>query len=322
MPLFDWPLEQLRTYQAPAPAPPDFDAFWQRTLGETRKHALGARFERVDEPLYCLTHVFDVTFAGFGGQPIRAWLVTPAGATTRLPTVVSYVGYGGGRSLPLEHMAPAVAGLAHFVMDNRGQGSGFSPGDTADEAGSGPQHPGFMTRGIESPDTYYYRRLITDAVRAVEAAVTHPLVDAERVAVRGASQGGGLALAAAGLLGERVKLVAADVPFLCHFRRAVELGLQAPYNEITRYLAVHRGQIQAVFATLAYFDGMFFSERIKARALVSCGLMDQVCPPSTVFAAYNRITAPKEMKLYDFNEHEGGGIYQQREWLRWFVECL
>lgn len=119
-----------------------------------------------------------------------------------------------------------------------------------------------------------------------------------------------------------MKLVAADVPFLCHFRRAVELGLQAPYNEITRYLAVHRGQIQAVFATLAYFDGMFFSERIKARALVSCGLMDQVCPPSTVFAAYNRITAPKEMKLYDFNEHEGGGIYQQREWLRWFVECL
>ena len=71
-----------------------------------------------------------------------------------------------------------------------------------------------MTRGICNAKTYYYRRVFTDAVRAIEAAVSHPGVDSEKIAVTGGSQGGGITLAAAGL-SPRVKIAMPDVPFLC-----------------------------------------------------------------------------------------------------------
>lgn len=322
MPLFDLPLEKLRTYQPDLPRPADFDAFWRDTLAESRRHPLNATFTRLSDPIYRTVEAYDVTFAGFGGQPIKGWMIVPGGAHGMLACVVSYIGYGGGRSLPIDHLAPAVAGFAHFVMDTRGQGAGWSPGDTPDDAGGGPQHPGFMTRGIESRETYYYRRLITDAVRAVEAAKSFAQVDASRVAVRGGSQGGGLALAVAGLMGDDVKLLAADVPFLCHFRRATEIIDRLPYNEIAKYLSIHRGRTEQVFNTLSYFDGVHFAPGVTARSLFSVGLMDMVCPPSTVFAAYNRIAAPKDILVYGYNEHEGGGVYQTEAWLRFFAANL
>ena len=317
MPLFDLPLEELRTYQAPDTEPADFDAFWQKTIEETKAaHPLDARLERLDDAIYRLVDVYDVTFNGFGGQPIKGWFIEPAGNTKRLPCVLRYIGYGGGRSLPLENLAPAAAGLAHLVMDTRGQGSTWAPGDTGDVVSTGGHYPGFMTMGIESPETYYYRRVFTDAVRAIDVAGAHPHVDPERIAVAGASQGGGIAIAAAALAGERVKIAMPDVPFLCHYRRATEMTDRMPYHEITGYLKVHRDRVEQVFGTLSYFDGVNFAPRITARCLFSVSLMDMICPPSTIFAAYNRIRAPKEIRLYTYNEHEGGGPFQAAEGLR------
>ena len=111
--------------------------------------------------------------------------------------MVEFIGYGGGRGYPISWLWASTAGYAHLVMDTRGQGSGWQHGDTPDLPvdGANPSVPGFMTQGILDPKTYYYRRLFTDAVRAVEAARSHPAVDATRVAVTGGSQGGGTALA-------------------------------------------------------------------------------------------------------------------------------
>jgi cephalosporin-C deacetylase len=236
--------------------------------------------------------------------------------------VVTYVGYGGGRGLPVDHMTFAAAGLAHLVMDTRGQGSSWSPGDTPDPVGSGPQASGFMTRGVESPQTYYYRRVYTDAARAVEAAAEAPGVDPRRIGVAGGSQGGGITIAAAALLGKRVRIAMPDVPFLCNFRRAVELIDTMPYFEITNYLKAHRDQVERTFRTLSYFDGMHLAARIRARCLFSVALMDNVCPPSTVFAAYNVVKAPKELRLYEFNNHEGGGGFQTLARLQFAVKHL
>lgn len=82
---------------------------------------------------------------------------------------------------------------------------------------------GFMTRGIDSPENYCYRRLVTDCVRAVDAVAELPGLDGHRIVVAGASQGGGLALAVAGPAGDRVAAAMPDVPFLCHFRRAAAI---------------------------------------------------------------------------------------------------
>ncbi len=310
MPRFDLSPADLETYAPRVREPGDFDAFWADTIAESRRWDAAPELVRLNTP-YRLVEIFDVTFSGFGGDPVKAWLTLPAGAEGPLPAVVEFQGYGGGRGLAGERLGWAAAGYAHLFMDTRGQGSGWgSGGDTLDPHGTGPSSSGFMTRGNEAPDTYYYRRVYTDAVRAVDAVRSLPQVDADRVAVCGASQGGGIAIAAAGL-SDGIVAVMPDVPFLCHFERAVGLTDDDPYQEVVRYLAVHRGRDERVFDTLSYFDGVNMAKRADAAALYSVALMDTICPPSTVYAAYNRHAgSTKQIEVYTHNGHEGGQAYQ------------
>jgi cephalosporin-C deacetylase len=322
MAIYDLPLEELEAFRPPLNEPEDFDRFWQDTLAEARESALEPRFAAADFGLRTV-HTFDVSFSGYGGQEIKGWLLLPVQRAARLPCVVEYIGYGGGRGFPYDWLPWSSAGFAHLVMDTRGQGSAWRPGDTPDrgEDGAGPQFPGFMTRGILDPKGYYFRRLIVDAVRAVEAARSHPGVDPGAVAVTGISQGGGLALAAAALAPE-VRLALPDVPFLCAFRRATELTDSHPYQEIVRFCKIHRDKIDRVFRTLSYFDGVHFAARAKAEALFSVALLDEICPPSTVFAAYNHYRGPKSIKVYPYNNHEGGETYHLLEKLAFVRERL
>jgi len=316
MAFYDLPLEELRTYLPPRNEPADFDAFWQSTLAEARQHPLNARFAPADFGLRAIES-YDVTFSGYGGQPIKGWFLLPKQRTGPLPCVVEYIGYGGGRGFPLSWLKWPAAGYAEFVMDTRGQGSTWQPGDTPDPEpdGSNPHYPGFMTRGVLDPKTYYYRRVFTDAVRALEAAASHPDVDASRIATAGGSQGGGITLAASGL-SPLVKASMPDVPYLCAYRRATQLTDSHPYAEIANYCKTHRDKVETVFRTLSYFDGLNFAARANATTLFSVGLMDDICPPSTVFAAYNYYKGPKQIKIYEYNYHDGGGIYQEVEQVR------
>jgi cephalosporin-C deacetylase len=322
MPLVDMPLDELLKYTPERVEPADFDEFWARTLSAAREHDLALASTPVDNGLN-LVDVYDVSFSGFGGDPIKAWLVVPAGATEPLPCVVEYPGYGGGRGLAHDHLIYAAAGYAHFYMDVRGQGSGWSPGETPDRDGDAPHphHPGFMTKGVLDPDHYYYRRVVTDAVRAVEAARAHPAVDATRVAVAGGSQGGALSLIVAGLVPDLAATMP-DVPFLCHFSRSLDLASEGPYLEIERYLKVHRHHVDRVFATLSYVDGLNFAVRAAAPALFSVALLDTVCPPSTVYAAYHHYAGPKSIELYRFNAHEGGASFHVPPRLRFLREVF
>ncbi len=321
MALYDLPLDQLRAYAPDIAEPPDLDEFWRETLAGARAHPLAASFEPLENGLE-LVETFDVEFAGFGGSRVKAWLHLPARHAGALPAVVQYQGYGGGRGLAHENILYAVAGFAHLVMDTRGQGSAWSAGDTPDpDSEGGPSYPGFMTRGILDPATYYYRRVYTDAVRAVEAVGRHPAVDAARIVVTGGSQGGGITLAVAGLLPDLAG-AAPDVPFLCDFARATGLVDTDPYAEIVRYLRVHRDHVARASATLRYFDAAALGRRATAPALFSVGLMDETCPPSTVYAAYNLYAGPKEIIEYPYNDHEGGAGFHERVKLQWMRHLL
>lgn len=319
MPGIDLPLHELQRYTADEAAPADFDQRWAMTLAEARSVTAIPQLSPVDNGLK-LVETFDVTFPGFGGEPVRGWLTLPAGSTGRLPVVVAYNGYGGGRGLPLEHISWANAGYAEFFMDTRGQGATQGTGgDTPDPHGSDPAVPGVMTQGIGSFETYYHRRLATDAVRAVDAVRTLPMVDPDRVIVTGISQGGGLALIVAGLV-DGLAAVMPDVPFLCHFRRAVNIADAGPFGEISHYLSVHRGRVEQVFNTLSYVDAINHAARADAPALFSVALWDHVCPPSTVFAAYNAYGGPSEIVVYPFNGHEGGQALQVARQIAWLKE--
>jgi cephalosporin-C deacetylase len=139
--------------------------------------------------------------------------------------------------------------------------------------------------------------------------------------VAGGSQGGGIALAVAGLTGGLAGVLA-DVPFLCHFRRATEITDQTPYAELVSYCKTHRDQVEQVFATLRYFDGVNFAVRATAPALFSVALMDAVCPPSTVFAAYNHYAAEKDITVWPYNGHEGGAAFNAATQTRHLAKLL
>lgn len=315
MPLTDLSLDKLRDYRPDRVEQPDFDEFWKQTLAEATAAGQAPLFTPHDAGL-ATVEVLDVTFSGFGGDPIKAWLLLPRHRTGPLPCVVEYIGYSGGRGFPHDWLIYSAAGYAHFVMDTRGQGSGGLPGHTPDRDphATPPAVGGYMTRGVTDPATYYYRRLMTDAALAVGAARSHPAVDAAKVAVLGGSQGGGLAIAAGGLVPD-VAAVLPDVPFLCHYRRAVDIASDGPYPEIRKYCASHRRSTTEVFRTLSYFDGVNLGARATAPTLFSVALMDPICPPSTVYAAYHHYasgndTVRKQIEVYEFNGHEGGQGFQ------------
>ncbi|MGZ4474624.1 MAG: acetylxylan esterase [Nocardioides sp.] len=324
MPRIDLSLAELWEWREELPEPAGLDAFWSRTLAEAARIPLDVTTTRVDTVLTTI-ETYDVTFTGFGGHPIKAWLHLPAASLrgdAALPGVVQYHGYNGGRGLPHEFTFWAQAGYAHLVMDTRGQGSGWTNGDTPDPGNGGaPSQGGFLTRGIESPDEHFYRRVFVDAVRAVEVLRAHDAVDASRVAVTGHSQGGGITLGVAAL-SPHVVAVMPDVPFLSHFRRAVDLSPGDPYAEVARYLGAHRGRTKQAFETLAHFDAAILGKRASAPALFSVAMMDTICLPSTVFAAYHAYAGQKRIQVYEFNDHEGGGAFHTRAQVSWLKATL
>jgi cephalosporin-C deacetylase len=323
MALFDLSLADLQSYRRARSVPADLDGFWARTLAEARAAAWAPRATPFGTPMRTVD-TYDVVFSGYAGQPIKAWLNVPAGAAGPLPAVVEFIGYGGGRGLPHDWLLWVAAGYAHLVMDTRGQGASHRGGDTPDPGpdGSGPSVPGFLTRGVLDPTGYYYRRLITDAVRAVEAAAELPGIDAGRMAVAGGSQGGGLALAAASLAGDRVGAVVAGVPFLCDIRRAIAITDAYPYQELVHFCRVHPDRATTVLATIDYIDMANLVPRATAPALFSVALMDDVCPPSTVFAAFHEYGGPKDIAVYEWDGHEGGRSHFQQRAMEFVASTL
>ena len=306
MPLFDLPLDQLRGYRTAAVEPPGLDEFWGRALATARDASTGVEIEPFGGEAYGALAAFDITFSGADGDRVKAWYLRPRSAgDDELPCRVTFIGYGGGRDRPAAHTLYPACGYAAFVMDTRSQGGTWSRGDTADPgaAESGPEHPGVMSRGIASPETYYYRRLYVDAVRAVETVADLPGVDSRRIGVGGASQGGALALAAAALRPELVRLCHADVPFLCDIERGMDVAFDPPYTELVTYLAMHPELDERARVTLRHVDNALLASRIEARTLISVALRDTITPPSTVFAAYNAIEAPKEIVVLPYSDH-------------------
>jgi cephalosporin-C deacetylase len=319
MPNIDLPLEQLRTYSPGDTEPPDFDEFWSSTLEQARRDAGsdGPALE-IGDPYRPLSRVEanQVWMTGLGGGRVAGWYVRPSGSGP-FPGIAHFHGYSGRGARPLEVYALAAQGVAVLSIDCRGQG-GRSPDVPAVDGG---HRAGWLTRGLDDPAKHYYRYVFSDVVLAVEALCSRDEVDTERVAVTGMSQGGGLSLAAAALSG-KVSFVWSDEPFLSDFPRAVEITPNPPYTEVSDFVRARPELEGTVFRTLAYMDVANHARRVRCPAVVTVGLWDEICPPSSVFAAFNRLASTdKELVVFPFHGHQVTYDIDERRF-SWLLERL
>lgn len=306
MPLIDMPLAQLRDYTGRNPRPADFDSYWADALRELDAIDPQAELVPATEIHPANAEAFDLWFTGVGGARIHAKYLRPKHAKRRAhPALLLFHGYTADSGDWADKLAWVNEGWCVAALDCRGQGG------LSEDSGSvrGNTHSGHIIRGLDDPDPakLLFRAIYLDTVQLARVVLALDEVDAERLATHGGSQGGGLALACAALE-PRVKRVAAVYPFLCDYQRVWEMDLAVrAYEELRRYFRhfdpLHEREAE-VFTKLGYIDVQHLAPRIRAEVLMFTGLMDTVCPPSTQFAAYNKITSAKDVVIYPDFEHE------------------
>ena len=300
---FDLSWDALQTYRGCTPRPADFDAYWDRALAE---------LDRVDARVALAPAAFqtafaecsDLTFTGVGGARIYAKLLRPRHARGPQPAVLQFHGYSGNSGSWTEKLGYVAEGFTVAALDCRGQGGRSEdltpvPGNTLH---------GHIVRGLDGPpDALLYRSIFLDTVQLARIVMALPGIDAARVGATGGSQGGGLTLACAALE-PRVRALAPVYPFLSDYRRVWQMDLaKDAYAELQAYFRrfdpLHQREEQ-VFERLGYIDVQNLVGRIRGEVLFTVGLMDTICPPSTQFAAYNKIGAPKTLRVYPDYAHE------------------
>lgn len=314
MPSIDMPLEKMREYRPPLTREPDFDAYWKQTIAQAQSQPLNVELTPYDLPAKGM-ECFSLRFDGYKGGRIAGWYIRPKGSG-KFPGICIYHGYSGRAPRLMDMLQYAYQGICVLSMDCRGQ-NGLSQ-DTA--VYDGGHFSGWMTQGARDPERYYYRFVYADAIRALEVLAGQSEVDAGRLAVTGVSQGGGLTLAAAAL-SPRPILAMPAIPYLCHFKRAAEISPNGPYPEIVNFIKVHPEMQDCVFRTLSYCDCMNLAPWIKCRTVVLNCLWDDICPPSTIFAAYNHMTASRDMDIYPYHKHEVPYEHREKQ-LKIVVETL
>ena len=309
--LFDLPLAELKRYGGRNPRPADFDEYWQRAGAELDATDLAVELVDAQFQVPCARcrHLY---FTGVGDARVHAKLLQPAAVSAPGPAVLLFHGYRGSSPEWSELLGYVAAGFTVAALDCRGQG-----GESEDPGGvRGNTLYGHIIRGLaDGPDQLLYRQIFLDTAALARIVMALDDVDAARVGATGASQGGGLTLACAALE-PRIRRAAPVYPFLCDYQRVWQMDqAERAYRELRDFFRMcdptHERE-HFYFERLGYIDVQHLAGRIRAQVLMGVGLMDQVCPPSTQFAAYNKITSPKEMVIYPDFEHEPLPMFRDR----------
>jgi cephalosporin-C deacetylase len=298
--LVDLSYEELLKYKPNQNKEDDFDEFWEKTLDAASSEDLRPKVEKIN---YAVKEIdaYKAYYDGFGGARICGWYLLPKSVKPPFPVILWFHGYGDNKQKINYYLKWLLIGCAVFAIDIRGQN-----GESIDNKSyPAPSAVGFMSKGVFDKNEYYYRYVYADCIRAIDFLSTRKEIDLSRLCVTGASQGGGLSLATAAL-DVRPKLAIAEIPYLCHYRRAVEWAEDFPnitYNEFQSIIRKYPEREEEMFKTLSYFDNLNLADRIKSRTIISCAMKDICCPPSTIFAVYNNIKAEKQMIKMPYYGH-------------------
>jgi len=310
MPLVDMPLEKLKTYQGISPKPADFEEYWARALAELdatdpQVTITPAKFQSP------IADCYDMYFTGVGGARVYAKLLKPKNVQPGSPAVLHFHGYSGASHGWNYYLPYAASGMVVAALDCRGQG-GLSE-DNGQVKGN--THKGLIIRGLaESPEKLYFRSVFLDTAELARIVMAMDEVDETRVGCFGGSQGGALTIACASLE-PRIRIAVPEYPFLCDYKRVWEMDLAvAAYEELKTYFRrfdPRHEEEEETFRRLGYIDLQYLAPRIRADVTMFTGLMDTICPPSTQFAAFNKMTCKKENKIYPDFGHEGLPEYEE-----------
>ena len=301
--LFDMPMERLKTYQGTNPRPADFDAYWDTALAEMRSVNPNIQLAPADfqTPFAECAHLH---FTGVGGARVHAKFLRPRQRSGPQPAVLLFHGYTGSSGGWSDKLGYVAMGYTVAALDCRGQGG------LSEDNGSTPGYTfsGHIIRGLDGlPEQMLFRQIFLDTAQLAGIVMGLPGVDPDRVGATGGSQGGGLTLACAALA-PRIKRVAPVFPFLCDYQRVWEMDqAERAYAELKEYFRrfdPRHEREKEIFTRLGYVDVQHLASRIRGEVMMGVALMDTVCPPSTQFAAYNKIPATKSLVLYPDFGHE------------------
>ncbi len=301
---FDLSLDKMQTYTGTNPRPADFDEYWAKALDELA--SVKDDYELVS-PVFTAPYAecYDMYFHGVRGARIHAKLLRPKDRQGKTPAVLMFHGLSANSGDWSSKLQWVAAGFTVAALDVRGQGG------HSDDAGNfrGNTFKGHITRGLENsdPQDMLFRDVYLDCAQLARIVMNFDWVDASHVCATGASQGGGLTIACAALV-PQIKRLAPVYPYLADYLRVWQIDLaKNAYEDITEYFRrfdpMHKRKDE-VFSKLGYIDIQFLAPRIKGEVMMATGLMDQICPPSSQYAVFNKISASKRHVLFPDYAHE------------------
>ena len=312
MPALDKPLHELKEYRGINPRPADFDSYWDKALQELDATKSNVEMIPVDVLGDCNADLFDLYFTGVGGARVYAKYLRPKGVSKPGPGLVMFHGYSGSSGDWADKLNYVHAGFTVAALDCRGQGGRSEDNSQV----TGNTRAGHMIRGLDGPpEKLLFRQIFLDTVQLARIVMAQPEVDPNRMGAMGGSQGGALTLACAALE-PRIRRAVSIFPFLSDYKRVWEMDLaKDAYDDLVHYFRrfdpLHE-RTDEIFTRLGYIDVQHLAQRIQAETLMGITLMDRICPPSTQFAAYNKIASKKEAMIFPDFGHEGLPIFSDR----------
>lgn len=301
--------EKIVPYQT---EPADFDAFWQQGKAALAKIPLEAKIVLLSEACTDMVNVYSVSFRTLGQNwnpaPPRIYgILCEPKAPGRYPAVLKVPG-AGVRSYSGD---PDMAARGAIVLEIGVHGIPVNlTKEIYDAMYSGALHS-YWVNQLDNRETYYYHRIYLGCVRSNDFLTLRPMWDGKNLLVMGASQGGQLSLVTAAL-DPRVTALSATHPAMCdvvaplHGRAG---GWPHPFKPNDDGSPSFHST-PAKIATAQYYDSVNFARRIKVPGFYTWGYNDDVCPPTSTYAAFNVITAPKTLAI----QPEQGHNYPQEQW--------
>jgi alpha-L-fucosidase 2 len=288
------------------PAPDDFDAFWaaqKKLLADTPANIRLTRVESNVPGVEC----FDLQADCPGVAPLSAYLARPAGAKPRsLPAIVLPHGAGVVSSRKSIALQWARDGFIAIDFNAHGIPNGQPPAFYKNLLNG--ELKDYRLRGIESRETMYLRTIIMRLLRALDVATSQPEWDGKILVVNGRSQGGGQAIAAAGL-DPRVTFIAVEIPAFCDLT-AITIGRANGWPRL--FAATEKTPNPRIIEASRYYDAANFVTRTKAQAFFTVGFIDVVCAPTGIYAVYNQIPGVKKIWNHVDTGHVSRADYNAR----------